>query len=201
MAVVGRIARAHGIRGQVIVNVETDFPRERFRPGAELFVNRTGSPDGIEALVVTTVRFQQDRPVIAIGGVDDVNAAIKLAGAELRVPVDRLMPLPEGAFYRHDLIGCAIETRGGEPVGLVAGVEGSFTGSRLVVNTSRGELLVPLVEAICVVIDPAARRIVIDPPHGLLELNSRPELDLGRGTRRPELGLGRDTKPGVNRPS
>jgi len=76
MAVVGRIARAHGIRGQVIVNSETDFPRERFRPGAEFFVNRTGRPDDIETLVVKTARFQQDRPVIAVEGVDDMNAAI-----------------------------------------------------------------------------------------------------------------------------
>jgi 16S rRNA processing protein RimM len=183
MAVVGRIARAHGIRGQVIVNAETDFPRERFRPGAELFAKRPGGADGIEALVVTAVRFQHDRPVIAIRGVDDMNTAIKLAGTELRVPIDQLMPLPDGAFYRHDLIGCAIETREGEQVGLVAGVEGTFTGSRLVVDTGRGELLVPLVDAICVEIDPAAKRIVIDPPQGLMELNLRPELGPAADTR------------------
>ena len=180
MAVVGRIARAHGIRGQVIVNSETDFPRERFRPGAEFFVNRTGRPDDIETLVVKTARFQQDRPVIAVEGVDDMNAAIKLAGVELRVPVEQLMPLPDGAFYRHDLIGCAVETRNGERVGVVAGVEGTFAGSRLVVDTSGGEVLVPLVDAICVEIDPASKRIVLDPPEGLLDLNRRPEPKLGR---------------------
>ena len=51
MAVVGRIARAHGIRGQVIVNPETDFPEERFQPGAELFIERGG---GVEPLTLTT---------------------------------------------------------------------------------------------------------------------------------------------------
>ena len=103
MALVGRIARAHGIRGQVIVNPDTDFPRERFLPGAELF---TRTADGrIEPLTITTVRFQQERPVIGIRGVDDMTAAQRLAGSELRVPVDQLARLPEGMFYRHDLIG------------------------------------------------------------------------------------------------
>ena len=77
MALVGRIARAHGIRGQVIVNPETDFPEQRFQPGAELFVNRAGV---VEPVLVTTVRFHRERPVIGLRGIDDMNAATALAG-------------------------------------------------------------------------------------------------------------------------
>ena len=66
MAVVGRIARAHGIRGQVIVNLDTDFPEERFRPGAELFVNRLAKTGQLERLTVTTLRFHRGRPVIGL---------------------------------------------------------------------------------------------------------------------------------------
>jgi 16S rRNA processing protein RimM len=168
MAVVGRIARAHGIRGQVIVNLETDFPEGRFRPGAELFLNRGGV---VEPLTVTTVRFQRERPVIGLHGVDDMNAANALAGVELRVPVEWLAPLPEGMFYRHDLVGCDVETRAGEQVGVVKDVEGTMSGSRLVVETALGEVLVPLAVEICTTIDPPRRRIVIEPPEGLLELN------------------------------
>jgi 16S rRNA processing protein RimM len=169
MAMVGRVARPHGIRGQVIVNPETDFPGERFLPGAELFVNRAGRA---EPITITTVRFQQQRPVIGIRGIDDMNAAATLAGAELRVPIDRLATLPADTFYRHDLIGCAVETSAGAVIGQVEDVEGTMGGSRLVVKAEGGaEVLVPLAAAICKVIDPAARRIVIDPPAGLLELN------------------------------
>jgi 16S rRNA processing protein RimM len=170
MALVGRIARAHGIRGQVIVNAETDFPNERFHPGAELFVRRAGG--AVDALTLTTVRFHRERPVIGIRGVDDMNAASALAGLELRVPVERLAALPDGMFYRHDLIGCRVETVGGAEVGTVRDVEGTLAGSRLVVTTTRGDALIPLVVAICRTIDPAGKRIVIDPPDGLLELNS-----------------------------
>jgi 16S rRNA processing protein RimM len=170
MALVGRIARAHGIRGQVIVNAETDFPEERFQPGAELFVERAGR---IETLKVTTARFHRNRPVIGIDGVETMNDAETLAGLELRVPVDRLMALPPGTFYRHDLVGCRVETADGAAVGLVSDVEGTMAGSRLVVDGASGEVLIPLVAEICKVIDPAGKRIVIDPPAGLIEANAR----------------------------
>jgi 16S rRNA processing protein RimM len=174
MAVVGRVARPHGLRGQVIVNPETDFPEERFQPDAELFVNRGGVA---ESITITTVRFQQQRPVIGLRGIDDMNAAATLAGAELRVPIDRLAVLPPDTFYRHDLIGCAVETSAGAVVGQVEDVEGTMGGSRLVVKTNGGvEVLVPLAAEICTAIDPAAKRIVIDPPEGLLELNKRVRL-------------------------
>ena len=169
MAGVGRIARAHGNRGQVIVNLETDFPEERFRPGAELFIERNGA---VQALTLTTVRFHRERPVVGIAGVETMNDAEALAGRELRIPADRLAPLPGGTFYRHDLIGCRVETSAGEVIGTVADVEGTVSGSRLVVPAARGEVLIPLASAICTTIDPAAKRIVIEPPEGLLELNT-----------------------------
>jgi 16S rRNA processing protein RimM len=169
MAVVGRIARAHGIRGQVIVNLETDFPAQRFQPGAELFVNRSGRT---EPITITTVRFQQERPVIGLEGIVDMNGAEALAGLELRVPVVRLAELPPDTFYRHDLVGCMVETTTGRSVGRVADVEGTMGGSRLVVDAAQGgEVLIPLAAEICVAIDPPGKRIVVDPPEGLLDLN------------------------------
>jgi 16S rRNA processing protein RimM len=168
MAVVGLIARAHGIRGQVIVNAATDFPAERFRPGAELFVRRNGL---VAAVRVSSVRFQHDRPVIGLEGVQTMTQAEALAGLELRVPADQLMALPPGTYYHHDLAGCIVETREGRRVGVVREVDASFGGSRLVVDGSRGEILIPLASGICVVVDVAAKRIVVDAPEGLLELN------------------------------
>jgi 16S rRNA processing protein RimM len=171
MAVVGRIARAHGIRGQVVVNVETDFPRERFQAGEELFIKRPGA-SGIEPLIVSTVRFQHERPVLGFEGVDDMNAATALAGMELRVPSDRLQQLPADTFYWHDLVGCVVERIDGSPIGEVTAVEGAMGGSRLVVATERGEALVPFVREFCRSIDVSGKRIVVTPPEGLLELNT-----------------------------
>jgi 16S rRNA processing protein RimM len=173
MAVVGRIARTHGNRGQVIVDVETDFPELRFRPGAELFIRRRENPPRPVALTLTTVRFHRGRPILGFAGVEDMNDAEALAGLELRLPVDRLAPLPAGAFYRHDLVGCEVEMMSGERVGVVTAVEGTTGGSRLVVQGARGEILIPLAAEICTTIDPASKRIVVDPPEGLLELNAK----------------------------
>jgi 16S rRNA processing protein RimM len=170
MALVGRIARPHGLRGQVIVNLDTDFPESRFQPGAELFIERGGA---VEAVRLTSVRFHRDRPIVGIDGIATMSAAQALAGRELRVPVDRLVPLPEGMFYRHDLIGCRVETRGGEVVGTVSDVEGTLGGSRLVIGDARGEILIPLATDICTTIDVDGKRIVIEPPEGLLDLNAR----------------------------
>ena len=167
MALVGRIARAHGIRGQVIVNPETDFPEQRFQPGAELFVNRAGV---VEPVLVTTVRFHRERPVIGLRGIDDMNAAN--GGWKRTVGAGRASGLaPPGPLPARS--GRAVETREGGPVGVVTDVEGRMGGSRLVVEAPRGEVLVPFVVAICTTIDPAGKRIVIDPPEGLLEVNDR----------------------------
>ncbi len=170
-AVVGRVARAHGNRGQVIVNPDTDFVDVRFRVGAELLASRGGR---IDRLRVTAMRVHLGRPIIALEGVETMNDAEAMAGVELRVPVAELTPLPGGMFYRHDLVGCRVETTAGAPVGDVTSVEGELGSSRIVVAGPDGDVLIPLAEAICVDIDIAARRIVVDPPEGLLELNRRP---------------------------
>lgn len=172
MAVVGRVARTHGIKGHVYVNPDTDFLEERFAVGAVLNVGRSG--DDWRPMSVTAVRFHQGRPVIALSGIADMNAAVALNGAELRVPLTELAELPDGTFYRHDLVGCQVETVDGTVVGTVTHVDGDAGEHRLVVTGTDGtEILVPLVEAICPSIDPLHRRIVIAPPEGLLELNAR----------------------------
>ncbi len=170
MAVVGVIARPHGIRGQVVVDPETDFPEQRFGPGATLYVMRGGR---IEPVTVTTFRMQQARPVIGLDGVTDMDAARALAGLEFRIPVESLVRLPDGMFYHHDLVGCRVVTAEGLEVGTVSAVEGDAANTRLVVQAEGGDVLVPLVLPICIEIDPKARRVVIAPPEGLIELNLR----------------------------
>jgi 16S rRNA processing protein RimM len=167
LILVGRVARAHGNKGQVIVNPETDFPGERFVAGSTLIVEQAGLA---KERRIAAVRFQQGRPIIAFDGVETMNDAEALAGAELKVPADALPPLPARTYYRHDLVGCEVRTTGGETVGTVTDVEGTLERSRLVIARQGGEVQVPMVDSICVSVDPAAKTIVIDPPEGLLEL-------------------------------
>lgn len=168
MALVGRIARPHGLRGQVIVNPETDFAEDRFRAGAVVWT-RTGR--GEERLTISTARFQNGRPVVGFEGLSSIDEVERLAGLELRVPEAALKPLEAGRYYEHQLVGCAVEVVSGGRVGVVAKVEGGPGGSRLVVDGDRGEILIPFAVDICVNVDVAAKRIQIDPPDGLLDLN------------------------------
>lgn len=166
---VGRVARAHGNRGQVIVNLETDFAEDRFSVGRVLAV---GPADRAVERRITDVRFHQGRPIIALEGVSTMNDAEALAGAELWVASAALTPLPDGTFYRHDLVGCQVRDTSGAAIGHVTAVEGPLERSHLVVQGSRGEVLIPLAAEICVKVDPAAREIVVNPPEGLLDINA-----------------------------
>jgi 16S rRNA processing protein RimM len=170
MALVGRIARPHGLRGDVVVNPETDFVAERFRPGATVWTRRAGRD---EELTIVSARVAGGRPVIGFDGLSTIEAVEGLAGLELRVPEEALQPLEPGRYYEHELVGCVVRTGRGDTVGTVVRVESGAGASRLVVNGAGGEILVPLAAHICVDIDVAARTIRIEPPEGLLELNAR----------------------------
>jgi 16S rRNA processing protein RimM len=169
MAVVGRIARAHGNRGDVIVDPATDFPEERFKPGSVLHMRRGGG--ATESVAVDHVRFHRGRPILGLAGIDTMDAAEALAGVELRIDTEALQPLPPGAFYHHDLIDCVVQTADGGAIGRVTAVEGDAAGSRLVVQSKSGEVLIPLAEGICVSVDVGGKKIVVAPPDGLLDLN------------------------------
>ncbi len=168
LILVARVARPHGLRGEVILNLETDFPEQRFAPGHAVAARRGGV---IERLVVRSVWFMKGRPVVGFDGFESIDDAETLAGCELRIPPGELAALPPGMFYHHDLIGCRVETSGGLAVGDVVAVDGEGAVSRLVVRTPLGEELIPLAAEMCPVIDPPGRRIVIAAPEGLLGLN------------------------------
>jgi len=168
MVLVGRVARPHGIRGLVIVNPETDFVEERFRVGARLW---TRSARGDEPLTITSSRVQNGRPVIGLEGFSSIDDVQRLAGLDLRVPEVELQTLDAGMYYHHQLIGCTVETMDGERVGDVVRVSGGAAGSVLEVDGPRGEVLIPLTVAICVEIDVGLKRIRINPPEGLLDVN------------------------------
>ena len=186
MVVVGRIAKPHGLRGNVFVHPETDFVEERFRIGATMWTRLDGRE---RALTIASARIQNGRPVIGFEGFDAIDDVELLGGAELRIPEDDLQPLEAGRYYEHQLVGCTVETTRGEEIGSVTKVEGGAGGSRLVVAGARGEILIPFAVHICVAIDVAAKKIRIDPPEGLLDLNEvrhrhdLPAHDRGRARR------------------
>jgi 16S rRNA processing protein RimM len=169
MVTVGRIIRPHGHKGEVVVQPETDFAASRFREGAELTWMRGGT---VGTVRVAAGREHQGRWLVMLEGVDSMNDAETLRDLELRISDHALHPLEPGTHYVHDLEGCEVTTESGVRIGLVERVQFGAGQPLLVVGGAQGEILVPLIDRICRRIDPAARRITVELPEGLLELNA-----------------------------
>jgi 16S rRNA processing protein RimM len=172
--VVGRIAKAHGIAGEVAVEVRTDSPDVRFAVGASL---ETDPPDR-GPLTVRRSRWHSGRLLVSFEQVPDRNVAEALRGT-LLVADSATSPDPEDPeeFWDHQLVGLAAVDLRGRPLGEVVDVLHSPGGDMLVVRpegvadgAADAETLVPFVRAIVPVVDLKLRRVMIDPPEGLLEL-------------------------------
>jgi 16S rRNA processing protein RimM len=169
LILVGVVARPHGLRGQVIVNPETDFAEERFAPGATVLLSMQGR---LQPMTVTSLRFHQGRPIVGFDGVESIEAAEPLAQQALWIREADRPALADGRYYHSDLVGCEVRTTTAAVVGQVTRVQDEGGTALLVVGgEGRDEVLVPLVDRICVEIDAPGRRIIIDPPDGLLDLN------------------------------
>jgi 16S rRNA processing protein RimM len=162
---VGRIGRAHGVRGYVFVSVRTDEPEERFAVGACLDTD----PAAVGPLTVDAARWHSGELLVRFEGVPDRNAAELLRGTWLRVDSSSLAPLSDPDEFRDtDLIGLSVRTADGTPVGEVADVLHHGQDLLAVRPADGTEVLVPFVKAIVTEVDVAAGVLVIDPPPGLL---------------------------------
>jgi 16S rRNA processing protein RimM len=172
MVTVGRIVRPHGHRGRVVVEPATDFAAERFAPGSEMWWRRG---DAHSTVRVAESREFRGRWVVAFEGVATMNDAEALRGIELRIPAENLHELEPGYYYVHDLVGCRVVDVNGTELGSVTRVDIGAGTALLAIDRDRqhgGELLIPLAADVCREIDPVARRIVVRPPGGLLDLNA-----------------------------
>jgi 16S rRNA processing protein RimM len=165
--VVARIGKAHGLRGEVTIEVRTDAPQERFVPGAR-FHTEPGSAGPLE---LASVRDHNGTLLLGFAGVPDRTAAEGLRGVLLVADTDEAAD-DEDAWYEKDLVGLCVVTVAGEPVGEVVALEPRPNQDLLVVRLVDGrEGLVPFVTAIVPEVDVAGGRVVIDPPAGLFDLD------------------------------
>ena len=166
--VVGRIGKAHGIGGQVTVEVRTDDPERRFAPGSVLATD----PAGAGPLTVAAGRVHSGRLLLSFEGVTDRTAAEALRGTLLLVDVDEdARPEEPDEFYDHQLVGLAVQTLDGRPVGEVAHMLHLPGQDVIAVRRPDGrEALIPFVAEMVPEVDLAGRRVVVDPPEGLLDL-------------------------------
>jgi 16S rRNA processing protein RimM len=168
--VVGRVVKAHGITGEVVVEVRTDDPDVRFAPGSTLRGKPKAGPE--RRYAVESVRPHGGRLLVRFDGVADRNAADALRGTLFVVDSENLPPIEDpDEFYDHQLEGLRVTTVAGAAVGTVAEVLHTAAGELLSIRTDNGEVLVPFVSAIVTSVSLVDQMIEIDPPDGLLELS------------------------------
>ena len=154
--VVGRVGRAHGLRGEVAVTFTSNRP-ERAEPGSVLYA-------GDRELVIEASRPHQGRMLVQFAGVDDRTAAERLLGVELTAdPLTGDVELDDDEVWVHEVVGAEVVDRAGTPVGRVTAVEANPAHDLLVLDGGR---LVPMV----FVVEQRDGVLVIDPPDGLLDL-------------------------------
>ncbi|MDZ4266882.1 MAG: ribosome maturation factor RimM [Mycobacterium sp.] len=169
--VVGRVAKAHGVTGEVVVDVRTDDPDARFARGKTLRgrASRGGSE---REYTIESVREHTGRLLVRLAGVVGRDAADALRGTLFVVDSDDLPPITEpDEFYDHQLEGLRVRTVTGDDVGTVAEVLHTAAGELLSVTSAEGlEILVPFVSVIVTTVSLADGVVEIDPPDGLLNL-------------------------------
>jgi 16S rRNA processing protein RimM len=191
--IVARIGRAHGLRGEVSVEVRTDAPEVRFVDGAVLHVEdgprrrallATGGPT---TLTLTRARDNNGILLLSFAEVADRSAAENLRDVVLEAEVDEESD-EHDAWYDHELVGLAVVDRAGAPLGEVIAVQHPGAQDLIVVRTTAaGDRLVPFVAAIVPEVDVKGGRIVMSPPPGLLEDLPDPE-PAAAADRGPQIG-------------
>ena len=169
LVAVGEVLRPYGLSGEVKVRPLTDRPWERFER-LKRCVLWEPDRDLREDCRIASSRFDGTTAFVRMQGVDTPEAARRLQGRLLAVRRDEALPLHEGQFYSWQLEGAAVETRDGRPVGRFVRVESGAQDLWVVEDEHHRQRLIPAVPSIVVEVSVADRRIVIDPPEGLLEL-------------------------------
>ena len=168
----GRLLKAHGLKGAIKLELYTDSPNERFVPGAvlKLQVPET-SPWFGKTVTVKELRWYNQSPVIFLEGIEDRDASEQLIRAILLIDTDAdALPTEEDAWYDHQLVGLKV-LRDGIEVGTITRVDHLPSQDLLTVKTGSGDVFVPFVKAIVTSVDVAAGIATIDPPEGLFEVN------------------------------
>lgn len=158
---VGRITRPHGVTGEVAVVVLSEVP-ERFTDGATVWLE-----DG-RALTVESSRPHKDRLLVRFRGIADRTQAEALHGALLVVPESMSPPLPEGSWWDHQLVGCAVTTETGRDLGTLTEVIHTAANDVWAVTDDAGaETLIPVLKDVLVDVEVRSKRVVVRDVPGL----------------------------------
>jgi 16S rRNA processing protein RimM len=162
------VRRPHGIRGEVRVEILTDYP-ERLGQHEYVYLAHPQSPDDVERYPLDSIRPHKGILLVKLGGRDDRDAADELRGMLVQIPLEDAVPLDEDEYYHFQLTGVDVETETGEWLGRVADVIETAAHDVYVVHGPRGEVLLPAIEDVILKLDVEEREMVVHLLPGMLE--------------------------------
>lgn len=167
LVTVGRIVNSHGIRGELKVVPETDFP-ERFDKGNTLII--VDSQNKQTSVTVQTSRLHKNMFILQFAEFSNINEVEKFKGALVKIEAKNQKPLEEGEYYYHEIIGCKVVTEEGQELGLISEVLTPGANDVWVVSLPKGkQLLLPVIDDVILNVDIALKTIRIHLMEGLLE--------------------------------
>ena len=163
--VVGRIGRAHGVLGEATIDVQTDDPDLRFKVGSKLTL------DSGQELTIKSSRWHNQILLLGFEGVNDRNQIESLRDQLISSQVD-LSALAPGEYHYQQLIGCQVYLQNNELIGQVSEVVKLPGQDLLSVNKNGSQVMIPMVKQIIISIDVLEKKIVVNPPEGLLDVTN-----------------------------
>lgn len=166
---VGKIVNTHGIRGELKILSQTDFPELRYAKGSKLIIIEPEGDRRVEA-EVEAAREHKGMFMVRFKGWDNINQVEKYKGWLVKVQEEELADLEEDEYYYHEIIGCQVVTADGEALGEISEILAPGANHVWVIKRPKGkDLLLPVIDEVVRNVDVEARRVTVELMEGLLE--------------------------------
>lgn len=167
---VGKIVNTHGIRGELKVLSQTDFPEKRFAPGSALLMTDETTGDSLE-VKVAAARSHKNVYIVKLEGYGNINEVERYKGWLLKVAAEHQGELEEGEYYYHEIIGCKVVTEEGEELGAITEILTPGANDVWVVERPKGKgkpILLPYIDEVVLNVNPADKLVTVRLMEGLV---------------------------------
>jgi 16S rRNA processing protein RimM len=165
---VGKVVNTHGIRGELKVVPQTDFPEARFAEGSELTLVQ---PETLQRLTVEVqgARLHKNMYIVKLKGYDNINDAEKYKGWLLKVSKEQLAELDEGEYYHFEIIGCRVVTEEGQELGVITEILSPGANDVWTVQPPKGkQILIPVIDDVVIDVDAGNKTVTVRLMEGLI---------------------------------
>ena len=167
--ILGEILRPHGIRGELRLKVQTDYPERMINELESVYIGKDPEEDDAQEYTIQSARFHQDYILLQLNEIQDRNTAELLRGLFVMVELENAVPLEEDEFYLFELIGLTVKSTKGEELGTIQDVmETGANDVYIVKGRKYGELLIPVHDETLVDVDVESGIVTINLPYGIL---------------------------------